>query len=69
MDASFSSSLDRVGIDICISYEKDCLVLAQTLWFSPFCSVEVGEAMGLYSALVWLADFYICIMWISIMQL
>lgn len=56
IDASFSSSLDRMRIGMCIRDENGCFVLTKTLWYSLLCSVEEGEAFGLYNALVWVAD-------------
>jgi hypothetical protein len=56
IDVSFSSSLNKVGTGLCIRDEDGSYVLAKIVWFSPFCSVEVGEALGLYHALIWTAD-------------
>jgi hypothetical protein len=31
-------------------------VLAKTTWFSPLCDVDIGEAVGLHTALEWTSD-------------
>jgi len=53
VDVSFSTSLNRVGISMCIRDVEGCYVLSKTLWLSLLCSVEVGEALGLYHAMKW----------------
>lgn len=45
IDASFSSSMNKVGIEIFV------MMLRKTVWFSPLCDVDIGEAMGLHTAL------------------
>lgn len=35
---------------------EGCFVLANTTWFSPLCSVEIGEALGLFNTWQWLAN-------------
>jgi hypothetical protein len=54
--ASFSDSLNRTGVGMCIRDAEGLFVLAKTLNFSPKCSVPLGEALGLFSALQWLRD-------------
>jgi ribonuclease HI len=56
IDASFSYSLNRTGIGMCIRDADGSFVLAKTLHFSPRCSVPLGEAMGLFFAVHWLQD-------------
>jgi hypothetical protein len=56
IDASFSDSLNRTGVGMCIRDAEGLFVLAKTLHFSPKCSVPLGEALGLFSALQWLRD-------------
>ncbi|KAK2355667.1 hypothetical protein QL285_093058 [Trifolium repens] len=56
IDASFSDSLNRTGIGMCIRDVDGTFVLAKTLHFSPRCSVPLGEAMGLFFAVQWLRD-------------
>jgi hypothetical protein len=51
VDASFSNSLNRTGIGMCIRDAEGTFVLAKTLNFSPKCSVPLGEALGLLYAL------------------
>jgi len=45
-----------MGIGLCIRDEDESYVLAKTVWFSPLCSLEVGETLGLYHALIWTVD-------------
>lgn len=46
IDTSFSDSLDKVGIGICIRDDEGVFVLARTEWFSPMLDVDTGEALG-----------------------
>jgi len=50
VDASFSTSMYQFGIRMCIRDEEGHLVLAKTMWFAPICSVDEGEALGMYHA-------------------
>jgi len=52
VDASSSTSLNRVGIGMCIRDEEGCYVLSTILWITPLCLVEVDEALGLYHTIV-----------------
>ncbi|AES62417.1 cullin protein neddylation domain protein [Medicago truncatula] len=54
IDASFSSSLNKIGLAMCLRDKECSFVLAKSVWFSPFCAIEVGEAMGLHKAFDWL---------------
>jgi len=56
IDAAFSSSLNRTGIGICIRDHDGSFVLAKTLLHPCLLPVDVGEALGLFSALQWLSD-------------
>lgn len=56
VDASFSSSKNKAGIDMFIRDADRCILLAKTIWFSPLCSVKTDEAMWLYQVLLWAAD-------------
>jgi hypothetical protein len=56
IDASFSVSTNKVGLGMCIRDEEGRFVLAKTMWFSPICSVDIGEALGLYHAVWWVHD-------------
>ncbi|XP_024640526.1 uncharacterized protein [Medicago truncatula] len=51
IDASFSSSLNRVGLGMCIRDDAGEYVLARIDWFYPLCDVVIGEAVGLHTAL------------------
>jgi len=45
-----------VGIGICIGDDQGEFVMAKMDCFSPLCDVDVGEAVGLHTALQWVAD-------------
>ncbi|KEH29610.1 hypothetical protein MTR_4g046027 [Medicago truncatula] len=51
IDASFSSSMNCVGIGICIRDDVGEEVLAKTAWFSPLCDVAISETIGLHTTL------------------
>src|SRR4030065_2026083 len=57
VDASFSHSFNRVGLGMCIRDDKGCFVLAKTEWLSPLLELDLGEALGLLSALHWVRGF------------
>ena len=52
IDAAFSSSLKRTGIDICVHDTEGIFVLAKTVTYPCLVLVDVG----LHSALQWLSD-------------
>ena len=56
IDASFSTSLNRVGLGMCLRDDDGVFFLARTEWFAPLCDTEVGEGVGLYIALDWLSN-------------
>jgi len=56
IDASFSESLNMVGIGMCIRDENDIFVLAKQEYFSPICEVHIEEALRLLSALDWVHE-------------
>ena len=56
VDASFSNSLNKVGIGVCIRDEEGRFVLARTEWFSPIVDVDLGGAMRLLTAMQWVKD-------------
>jgi len=56
IDASFSTSLSRVGLGMCLRDDDGAFVLARTEWFAPLCDIDVGEAVGLHTALDWLSN-------------
>jgi len=51
IDASLSTSLNMVGLGMCLKDDDGAFVLARTDWFAPLCDVEVGEAVGLHTTL------------------
>ncbi|CAJ2637916.1 unnamed protein product [Trifolium pratense] len=56
IDASFSSHSNRVGIGICIRDDEGRSVLAKSMWLSPICNVDIGEALGLLHAIKWVSE-------------
>ena len=58
IDASFSDSLNVVGIGICICDDHGEFVMAKTDCFSPLCDVDVGETVGLHTTLQWVAGLH-----------
>ena len=56
IDAAFSCQFNRTGIGICVRDSDDTFVLAKTVTYPCMVSVDVGEALGLHSALQWLSD-------------
>ena len=57
INASFSSSMNMVGIGLCLRDDACEFVLAKTDCFSPLCDVDVGEVVGLYTTLEWEQTF------------
>jgi len=58
IDAAFSSQHNRTGIGICLRDSDGAFVLAQSITHPCPVSVDVGEALGLHSALQWLSDMH-----------
>nr|ABD28710.1 Polynucleotidyl transferase, Ribonuclease H fold [Medicago truncatula] len=56
VDASFSTSSNKVGIGMCIRDSEGNHVRSKTMWFSPLCPVNIGEALGLYHATRWINE-------------
>jgi len=56
IDASFSTSLDRVGLGMCLRDDAGDFVLAKAKWFAPLCDIDVGEAVGLHTVLDWVSN-------------
>jgi len=56
IDAAFSSHRNHTGIGICVRDSEGTFVLAKTFTFLCNVSIDVGEALGLHSALQWLSD-------------
>ncbi|PNX87003.1 cytochrome p450 [Trifolium pratense] len=56
IDASFSAQQNRVGLGMCIRDDEGRFVLAKTMWISPICSVDLGEALRLIHAINWVRE-------------
>jgi hypothetical protein len=56
VDASFSMTENKLGIGMCIRNEEGRFIRAKTMWFSPICSVDVGEALGLFYSIRWVHE-------------
>jgi hypothetical protein len=56
IDASFSPTLNKVGISTYIRDDQGNSVLAKTEWFSPICDTEMSEAQRLLHAFIWVCD-------------
>jgi len=59
IDATFSSQVIRTGIGICVRDAEGTFVLAKTVTYPCNVLVDVGEALGLHTALQWLSDMQI----------
>jgi hypothetical protein len=51
VDASFSFTHNKIGIGMCVRNDQGHFVKARTEWLEPILDVEIGEAVGLLSAL------------------
>lgn len=51
IDASFFTSLNKVGLGMCLGDDADDFVLAKTIWFAPSCDIDAGEAVRLHTTL------------------
>ncbi|XP_024634702.1 uncharacterized protein [Medicago truncatula] len=56
VDASFSTTLNKVGFGACIRDAEGNFVIARTAWTTPLLDVDMGEAMGLLAALKWVKE-------------
>jgi len=56
IDATFSSSLNRTCIGICVRDSEGTFVLAKTMTHPCLVSIDVGETLGLHIALQRLTD-------------
>jgi len=56
IDAAFSSHHNRTGIGICVCDSEGVFVLTKTITYPCTVEVDVGEALGLHSAVQWLSD-------------
>jgi hypothetical protein len=56
VDTAFSSSLNVIGVGMCIRDEAGQFVAAKTLRSSPICESGIGEALGLSYAIQWVHE-------------
>jgi hypothetical protein len=63
VDAAFSQARNRVGIGVCIRYDEGRYVLAKTEWMTPLFDVDLGEALGLLSAMYWVCYMQLGTSW------
>jgi len=56
VDAFFPNTTNKVGIGMCIRDSDGNHVCSKTMWFSPACSIHIGEALGLYHAIRWIHE-------------
>jgi len=59
IDAAFSSHVNQTGIGICLRDAEGTFVLAKTMTYPCNVQVDVGEVLGLQTALQWLTDMQI----------
>jgi ribonuclease HI len=48
-----------VGIGICIRDDQGQFVRAKMVWYSPILDVDIGEALGLLTAMKWMRDLHL----------
>jgi hypothetical protein len=53
---SCSQAHNQVGIGVCIRDDEGRFVLPKTEWITPLLDVDLGEALGLLSAMYWVRD-------------
>ena len=46
VDASFSSSTNKVGVGMCIRDEEGCFVRAKTMWHTPYVQLILDKHWG-----------------------
>jgi len=56
VDAAFSSSLNVIGVGMCVRDEAGQFVAAKTLRSSPICESGIGEVLGLSYAIQWVHE-------------
>jgi hypothetical protein len=56
VDASFPNNTNKVGIGMCIRDSDGNHVRSKTMFFSPTCSTDVGEARGLHHTIRWIHE-------------
>lgn len=48
IDATFNSTSNRIGVDICVRDDEGAYVLAKTFSFTSMTPVDVGETLRLF---------------------
>jgi len=56
IDASFFTSLNMVGLGMCLLDDVGVFVLAKTDWFSPLCDIDGREVVELHTTLDWVSN-------------
>lgn len=56
IDASFSTSLNRVRLGMCLGDDSGDFALATKDWFASLCDIGVVEVVGIRTTLVWVLD-------------
>jgi len=56
IDASFSTSLNKAGLSMCLRDDDGAFVLARTEWFAPLYDIDVGEVVGLHTTIDWISN-------------
>ena len=59
VDASFSNTSNKVGFGMCVRDSDGNHVRSKMMWFTPVCSIDVGEALGLHHAIRWIRELQI----------
>lgn len=53
VDAYFSLSANKFGIDMCLRDGRGSFIRARTQWLSPIVDVHISETMGLLEVFKW----------------
>jgi ribonuclease HI len=56
VDASFPNTMNKVGFGMCIRDSDGNHVRSKTMWFTPICSIDIGEALALHHAIRWIHE-------------
>ncbi|RHN44999.1 hypothetical protein MtrunA17_Chr7g0225511 [Medicago truncatula] len=56
IDASFSTSLNRVRLGMCLRDDSGDFALAKKDWFDSLCDIDVVEVVGIRTTLEWVLD-------------
>jgi len=59
VDASFAQARNQVGIGVRIRDDEGRYVLAKTEWMSLILDLDLGEVLGLLSAMYWIRDLHL----------